>query len=81
MRWGGLDAVGAENREMVILERVRHFYLIFRQIRPSEFFGARRKVVLCRETYAWAPVLGFFDNFHEVRDLSYLSFTLYLIVF
>ena len=57
------------------------FSLNFRQIRPSKFFGARRKAALRIEAYTWAPILGSFDKLHEVGDLSYLSFTLYLSVF
>ena len=56
------------------------FSLNFRAIRPSEFFGAKRKVVLRDEAYAWAPVLRSFDKLREVGDLSYLGFTLYLSV-
>ena len=61
-------------------ERVSHFSLDFREIRPSEVFGARRKVVLRGEAYAWAPVLRSFDKLREVGDLFYLGFTLYLSV-
>ena len=61
---------GAEN---FILERERDFSLKSWLIQPSEFFGARRKVVLRGETYAWAPVLGSFDKLCEVGDLSYLK--------
>ena len=56
------------------------FSLGLRAIRPSEFFGARRKAVPCEETYTWTPVLGVFDKLHEIGDLSYLGFTLYLSV-
>ena len=44
---------------------------------PSEFFGARRKVALRGEDYAWAPVLRTFDKLREVGVLSYLSYTLF----
>ena len=47
-------------------ERVSHFSLDFQEIRPSEVFGARRKVVLRREVYAWAPILRSFDKLREV---------------
>ena len=56
------------------------FSLDFRGLRPSEFFGAKRKVVLRDEAYVWAPILRSFDKLHEVWDLSYLDFTLYLSV-
>ena len=57
------------------------FSLDFREIRPSEFVGTRRKVVLRSEGFAWVPDLRSFDKLREVGDLSYLSFTLYLSVF
>ena len=57
-----------------------HFSLGLRAIRPSKFFGARRKAALLIEAYAGAPVLGVFDKLREVGDLSYLGFTLYLSV-
>ena len=49
-------------------------------IRPSEFFGAGKKVALRGEAYEWAPVLWSFDKLREVGVLSYLSFTLCLSV-
>ena len=61
----------------VFRERVRDFSLDFWLIRPSEFFGARRKVVLRGKAYAWTPVLGCFDKLCEVGFLSYLSYTLF----
>ena len=57
------------------------FSLGFWAIRPSEFFGTRRKVALRGEAYEWAPVLRSFDKLHEVGVSSYLSFTLCLSVF
>ena len=48
-----------------------------RLIRPSDFFGARRKVVLRGESNAWTPVLGVFDKLREVGVLSYLFYTLF----
>ena len=62
-------------------ERECDFSPRLRAIRPSEFFGARRKVALLGEAYAWAPVLRSFDKFREVRVSSYSSFTLCLSVF
>ena len=62
------------------LERERDFSLKYWAIRPSEVFGPRRKDALCGLAYAWTPVLGVFDKLHEVEDLSYLGFTLYLSV-
>ena len=62
-------------------ERESHFSLKYRAIRPSKVFGARRKVVLCGEAYAWAPVLGSFVKLREVGVSPYLGFILYLSVF
>ena len=56
------------------------FSLNFWGIQPSEFDGARRKVVLRGESNAWTPILRSFDKFREVGDLSYLGFTFYLSV-
>ena len=58
-------------------ERRCNFSLGLRAIRPSEFFGARRKAVLRGEGNAWAPVLRSFDKIREVGVLSYLSYTLF----
>ena len=54
-----------------------NFYLRSRPIGPSDFFGPRRKVALCGEDYAWAPVLGIFDKLHEVGVLSHLFYPLF----
>ena len=62
-------------------ERVSSFSLGLRTIRPSEVFGARRKVALHGEAYAWTPVLRSFDKLCEVGVSFYLSFTLCLSVF
>ena len=53
------------------------FSLRLRAIRPSDFFGPRRKVVLRIEDNAWAPVSWIFDKLREVEVLSYLSYTLF----
>ena len=58
-------------------ERASDFSLRSRAIGPSDFFGARRKVDLRGEDYAWAPVLGSFDKLHEVGVLSYLFYLLF----
>ena len=58
-------------------ERESTFSLDFRSIGPSDFFGARRKVVLCGEGNAWEPVLRSFDKIRKVGVLSYLSYTLF----
>ena len=42
------------------------FSLGFWAIRPSEFAGTRRKVVLRSEGFAWVPVLRSFDKLREV---------------
>ena len=57
----------------VFRKRECGFSLSFRVIRPLEFFGARRKVVLRSKAYAWAPVLRSFDKIREVGVLSYLK--------
>ena len=66
--------------EVCFRVRERDFSLKYWAIRPSKFFGARRKAVLRGEAYAWAPVLRSFDKLREVGDLSYFGFTLYLSV-
>ena len=58
-------------------ERGSDFSLRSRAIRPSDFFGPRRKVVLRCESYAWVPILRDFDKLHEVGVLSYFSYTLF----
>ena len=57
------------------------FSLKYREIRPSEFVGTRRKAALRIEAYAWASVLRSFDKLREVGVSPYLGFTLYLSVF
>ena len=63
------------------LERECSFSLCFLVIRPSEFFGTRRKVALRSEVYEWALVLRSFDKLREIGVSSYLSFTHCLSVF
>ena len=48
-----------------------------RAIGPSEFFGARRKVVLRDEGNTWTLVSWSFDKLREVGVLSYLFYTLF----
>ena len=67
----------AEARFLKSRERKCAFSLDFLSIGPSVFDGARRKIVLCGQDYAWTPVLGSFDKFHELGVLSYLSYTLF----
>ena len=57
-------------------ERVSDFSLRSRAIRPLDFFGPRRKVVLRIKGNAWASVSWSFDKLHEIGVLSYLSYTL-----
>ena len=80
MRWGRLDAVDAENREILILERegVRHFSLESWEIRPSAVVGIRRETALRREGFAWVPDLRSFDKLREVGVSPYLGFILRL---
>ena len=58
-------------------ERESTFSLDFRSIGPSDFFEARKKVVLRGEGNAWAPVLRSFDKLCEVGVLSYLLYLLF----
>ena len=51
-------------------ERRSDYSLRSQAIRPLDFFGARRKVALRGEDYAWALVLGSFDKLCEVGVLS-----------
>ena len=46
-------------------------------IRPSDFFGPRRKVVLRGEGKAWAPISWSFEKLCEVGVLSYLFYPLF----
>ena len=62
---------------MISRERKCTFSLDFRSIGQSDFFGARRKVVLRDEGNAWASVLRSFDKVHEVGVSSYLFYTLF----
>ena len=66
---------GSELRFCYFRERVYIFSLRSRVVRPSEFFGPRRKVVLCSEGNTWAPVLRSFDKLREVRVSSYLFYS------
>ena len=47
---------------MEILERKSNFSLDFPSFGPSVLVEPRRKVVLRGKGYAWAPVLGSFNN-------------------
>ena len=58
-------------------ERKCAFSLDYQSIGPSDFFEARRKVVIRYEGNAWASVLRSFDKLREVGVLSYLSYTLF----
>ena len=62
---------------LIFRKRVCDFSLRSREIGPSDSFGARRKVALRSEAYAWAPILRSFDKLREVGVLSYLSYTLF----
>ena len=48
--------------EFIFRERGSGFSPGFRPIRPSVFNGARRKVALRDEDYAWAPIWWSSDN-------------------
>ena len=61
----------------IFLERESTFSLRSRMIRPSDFFGPRKKAVLHGKGNAWAPVSWSFDKLHEVGVLSYLFYPLF----
>ena len=60
---------------MIFRERGSDFSLRSRPIGLLDFFEPRRKVALCGEDYAWAPVWGSFDKLREVGVLSYLVYS------
>ena len=62
---------------MISRERKCTFSLDFWSIGPSDFFGARRKVVLHDECNALAPVLRSFNKLREVGVSLYLFYTLF----
>ena len=51
---------------LVFRERVSNFSLGLRTIRPSKFFGARRKTALHGKGFAWVPYLRSFEKLREV---------------
>ena len=53
-------------------ERESSFSLEIRAIRPSVFFGTRRKAALRREGFVWAPDLRIVDKLLEVGVSPYL---------
>ena len=68
----------AEARFFVIFrERGSDFSLRSRPIKPLNFFGVRRKVVLRGEGNAWASVSRSFDKIREVWVVSYLLYLLF----
>ena len=69
----GEKRIHSEHKVWFSSERVSTFSLRSRLIRSSDFFGARRKVALRSEAYAWALVLGSLDKLREVGVLSYLK--------
>ena len=58
-------------------ERTSSFSLGSWEIRPSDSFATRRRVVLLGEDNAWTTVLGSFFKLLEVGVLSYLFYTLF----
>ena len=56
-------------------ERVSHFFVGFWDIRPSDSFEPRRKVVLREEDNTWTPVLRSFDKLRVVWVSSYLFYS------
>ena len=65
---------------VILFKRESTFSLKSRAIGQSKFVGTRRKAALRIKAYEWAPILRVFNKLREVRDLSYLGFTLYLSV-
>ena len=59
----------------IFRERRCNFSLRSRAIGPSDFDGARRKVVLRGEDNAWNLVLGVIDKLLEVGVSSYLFYS------
>ena len=59
-------------------ERESSFSLKIRAIRPSEFFGTRRRTALRGVGFAWVPDLGSFLKLQEVGVSPYLGFILCL---
>ena len=55
-----------EARFLIFLERESTVSLDFWLIRSSDLDEARREAALRGKDYMWTPVLGVFDNFHEV---------------
>ena len=68
----------AKDGNGVFRVRMLDFSLESWEIRPSEVVGARRKVALRGETYAWASDLRSFNKLREVGVSPYLGFILYL---
>ena len=62
---------------MISRDRKCTFSLDFRSIGLSNFFEARRKIVLRDEDNAWAPILRSFDKLCEVGVSSYFFYTLF----
>ena len=60
------------------LVRESSFSLKIRAIRPSKFFGTRRRTALRGEGFAWVPDLGSFLKLQEVGVSPYLVFILCL---
>ena len=59
---GGGGGGGGRGRKSNSRERKSNFSIDFPTFGPSIRVGPRSKVVLCGKGYAWAPVLGSFDN-------------------
>ena len=60
---------------LIFSERECDLSLKPRAILPSKFFGAKRKVALRSEAYAWTPILRSFDKLCEVGVLFYLFYS------
>ena len=69
----GEKRIHSEHKVWFSSERVSTLSLRSQLIRPSDFFGARRKVSLRSEAYVWAPILGSLKKLRNVGVLSYLK--------
>ena len=56
------EGIGSRLLDLEYLERKCDFSLDFRPIGPSVLDGARSKVALRGEGYAWAPIWWSFNN-------------------
>ena len=73
----GEKKLDAEGFVLHFRERTSSFSLESWEIRPSDSFATRRRVVLLGEDNAWTTVLGIFFKLLEVGVSSYLFYPLF----